>query len=326
MAATIVVAFLIASAGTASAAPGPGDEGGTQSLRQQLEAAGKGFIEAQAALDASIKRQADLTQQVAANEVRYAALSTDAAALAVAAYRAGGNLRTVSALLESGSPGSFYERAATLNAINMGNDRHLRELTQLRKKLAEDKAAIDAEVVTQQQQRDAMAKKKADVERALRGSTSSLVNAGSPSARPAPRNPDGSWPRESCIVREPDRGEGCVTPRMAHLIAESKTAGFTRHRSCWRSANDGGEHPVGKACDYAAAPGGFGGVATGADKAYGDRLSNWLIANARNLAVYYIIWYRRIWHVTNPGVWRSYGGSTGAPNTDHTNHTHVSIY
>jgi hypothetical protein len=158
MAAT-VVAFLIASAGTAAAAPGPGDEGGTASLRQQLEAAGKGFIEAQATLDASIKRQADLTQQVTDNQARYAALSTDAATIAVAAYRNGGNLRTVSALLESGSPDSLFDRATTLNAINMGNDRHLRELTRLRKQLADDKAAIDAEVLAQQQQRDIMAKK-----------------------------------------------------------------------------------------------------------------------------------------------------------------------
>ena len=325
MAAT-VVAFLIASAGTAAAAPGPGDEGGTASLRQQLEAAGKGFIEAQAALDASIKRQTDLTQQVTENEARYAALSTDAATIAIAAYRNGGDLRTVSALLESGSPDSFYERAATLRAISVGNDRNLRELTRLRKKLAEDKAAIDAEVLAQQQQRDVMAKKKADAERALRGATSSQVNAGSGSARPAPRNANGTWPRESCSVREPDRNEGCVTPRMAHLIAEAKAAGFGRYRSCWRAYNDGGEHPIGRACDFAAASGGFGGVAVGDDKAYGDRLANWLIANASRLAVYYIIWYRRIWHVTNPGVWRSYSGATGAPNTDHTNHDHVSIY
>jgi hypothetical protein len=325
MAAASVVVFLIASAGTAAAAPGPGDEGGA-SLRQQLDAAGKAFIEAQAALDASVKRQADLTQQVSATEARYAALQTDASILALAAYRSGGNLRTASALLDSGSPDSFFARATTLNIINLGNDRHLRELAQLRKKLAEDKAAIDAEVTTQQQQRDAMAKKKADVERALRGSSSSLVSPGSPSAKPAPRNPDGTWPKESCIVREPDMNKGCVTPRMAHLIAESKIAGFTRHRSCWREVNDGGDHHFGKACDYAAAPGTFAeAAATGADKAYGDRLANWLIANARNLAITYIIWYRRFWSVTNPGVWRNYDGATGRPNTDHTNHVHVSI-
>jgi peptidoglycan DL-endopeptidase CwlO len=67
-------------------------------------------------------------------------------------------------------------------------------------------------------------------------------------------------------------------------------------------------------------------VATGGDKAYGDQLASWLIANASRLAVEYIIWYDRIWHVTNPGVWKAYSRGNGDPASDHTNHLHVSIY
>jgi peptidoglycan DL-endopeptidase CwlO len=240
------VAFVLAGTTVAAATPGPGNEGGSATLRQQLEAAAKGFIEAQAALDNSIKRQAELTQQMADTEAKHATLSEDAATIAVAAYRSGG-LLTASALLESGSPDSFFDRATTLNVISRGNDRNLHELDRLRKKLVEDKAAIDTEVATQQQQRDIMAKKKTDAEKAINTANRGSVNAGSASARPAPRNANGTWPPENCTVREPDKTRGCVTPRMAHLVAQAKAAGYGRYRACWREANDGGEHPIGKA-------------------------------------------------------------------------------
>ena len=84
-----------------------------------------------------------------------------------------------------------------------------------------------------------------------------------------------------------------------------------------------GEHPLGRAYDFSAQPNGFGGVATGTDKEYGTGLSSFFVTNADRLAVQYVIWYRQIWM---PGTgWRSYSGSCGDPNCDHTNHVHVSI-
>jgi hypothetical protein len=46
--------------------------------------------------------------------------------------------------------------------------------------------------------------------------------------------------------------------------------------------------------------------AIGADKTYGDNLAAWCIANAKNLGVKYVIWYKRIWQPSS-GC-KSYGG------------------
>ena len=64
--------------------------------------------------------------------------------------------------------------------------------------------------------------------------------------------------------------------------------------SCHRSGGSG-EHPKGRACDFAAQKGGFGGDATGGDRTYGNNLAAYFLRNADRLGVLYVIWYRQIW-------------------------------
>src|SRR5439155_1071010 len=126
-----------------------------------------------------------------------------------------------------------------------------------------------------------------------------------PAATPAPRNPDGSWPKESCSVKDPTTS-GCLTPRTLHALEEVRKAGLNHYAACFRSGGSG-EHPLGRACDLAANATGFQDVAaTGADKAYGDKLAGFLLANADRLAVLYVIWYRQIWMPATG--WRTYHG------------------
>jgi hypothetical protein len=104
-------------------------------------------------------------------------------------------------------------------------------------------------------------------------------------------------------------------------LRQTQAAGFTHYVHCWRTASFG-EHPKGRACDFAAAPNGFGGIATGADRAYGNRLAAWFIDNADRLGVLYVIWFRQIWL---PGIgWRAYQ-SGDDPAASHRNHVHLSI-
>jgi len=116
---------------------------------------------------------------------------------------------------------------------------------------------------------------------------------------------------------------GCITPRTAHARDEAIKAGFNHYNACWRGYNDGGEHPKGRACDFAAAPGGFGGDAYDADRTYGNSLAAFFIYNANRLGVLYVIWYRQIWLPTSG--WRSYSGCCD-PSSKHTNHVHLSMY
>jgi hypothetical protein len=305
--------------------PAPGDEGGTKRLRDALEAASKGHIDATARLDASVKRQAALAAELKATEARLVTLTAEVQVVAARSYRLG-RLGPVSAMLNNASPETFLQRAAGLERLAQRDGRQVRLLGEARASAARAKAAIDREVLEQRKQVAVLAQRKRDAERALAlvggAATGGLVLANSPLAKPAPRNSDGSWPAESCTVNDPTTS-GCITPRTLHAMNQAQAAGFRRFVSCHRGGG-GGEHPKGRACDFSAAAGGFEDVsATGGDKAYGDSTAAFFVKNAGRLGILYVIWYRRIWM---PGTgWRSYIGG-GSPAADHTNHVHVSVY
>ncbi len=318
-----------AAAGPSLAAlAAPGDEGGSKSLREQLDAASRGFIEAKAKLKKSQDRQKELAGHLKQIEAELVTRTESLGDLAGEAYRTG-RLGPVTALLNAGSPDAFLDRATVLGTVAANEDRELRELLRVKDSETRAKLALDAAVREQQKQLTVMAKRKAQAERALRaaavgggatggpGSTS-----GSTRARSAPRNSDGSWPGESCTVNDPTTG-GCITPRTLHAMNQAKAAGFTRFVSCYRPTEDGGEHPRGRACDFAAQRGGFGGEAQGGDRAYGNNLAGYFVRNADRLGVLYVIWFRQIW-LPSSG-WRAYQGG-GSPSGDHTNHVHLSVF
>ncbi|MBN1172910.1 MAG: hypothetical protein JXA67_12110 [Micromonosporaceae bacterium] len=142
------------------------------------------------------------------------------------------------------------------------------------------------------------------------------------SAEPAPRNPDGSWPEEGCIIRpDPTTGQGCLTPRTAHVIDQARAAGYGKP-GCYRPSGPG-EHPKGRACDWMMTS---GGAATGEQKARGDQFATWAVANADRLGIMYVIWYRQIW--TPSQGWHAYTNPWGGddPSGWHTNHVHISVY
>ncbi|MGN9776167.1 coiled-coil domain-containing protein [Micromonospora sp. H33] len=300
------------------------NEGGTKKLRDALAATAKAHIEATTKLENSKRRQKALTAEVKALEVRLVDLTAQVGEVAAQSYRLG-RLTSAAMLLDSKSPEVFLERVASLDTMAQRDGRKVRELTEARQAARDAKIAIDAEVREQTRQVAVLKKNKKAAEAAL-ASVSSGGSSGfsglSASARPAPRNSDGSWPSESCSVNDPTTS-GCITPRTLHMLQQSKAANYKRYVSCYRGGGDG-EHPKGRACDFAAASGGFENVsATGGDKAYGDSLAAYLKNNASRLGVMYVIWYRQIW-MPNTG-WRSYSGG-GSPAADHTNHVHVSMY
>ena len=307
------------------AAPGDIDEGGSDSLRDQLEAASKGYTEAKAKLDNSVKRQKELTQRLTALQAEVASRSERVAELASMAYRTG-RLGQVAALLRSGSPGSLVDRAAALDTVAANEERELRGLRESIEQEQRAKAAIEQEIREQRKQVEVMQARKRQAERALAaaggGGAAAGVSGNAATAKPAPRNPDGSWPAESCSVDDPTTS-GCITPRTLHALNQAKAAGFTRYVSCYRSGGSG-EHPKGRACDFAAQKGGFGGVATGGDRTYGNNLAAYFVKNADRLGVLYVIWFKQIW-LPSSG-WKTYNGGNGDPSSDHTNHVHLSVH
>jgi hypothetical protein len=321
----VLVAVLPAPA--VRAEPGAaGPEGGTKALRDQLDAAARGFNDANARLEASKARQVQLTSQASASEAEVARLTAQVSTIAATAYK-GGRISGIAALLDSNSPTGMFERAVTLDAQARINDGELRKVKQAKTALAAQQAALDAEIKVQQDQLAEMDKRKKAAEKALAsvggGSASGVTGTGGArSASAVARRPDGSLAPESCNQDDPTTS-GCITPRTLHALNQAKAAGFTRFVSCYRSQEDGGEHPRGRACDFSASANGFGGVATGGDRDYGNRLAAWFIANAKNLGVLYVIWFKQIW-MPSTG-WRAYNNGNGDPSSDHTNHVHLSV-
>src|SRR5207249_9778775 len=78
------------------------------------------------------------------------------------------------------------------------------------------------------------------------------------------------WSSDVCSSDLPTT-TGCITPPMLHALQQAKAAGFNHFVACFRTG-DRFEHPKGRACDFAAAPKGFGGVAAGDDRIYGNNL------------------------------------------------------
>ena len=316
--------FVLGVAPPAMADPGE-DQGTPASLTEKLANASRGYLDAKAKLERSQQRQAALKADLSTVETDLGARTEAVQELARAAYRAG-TLNSVVSILDSGSPTTFLDRLTLLDQIAADQRRTVTDLVDTRDRITKAKAAIDREVAEQRKQLTVMNQRKEDAERALRAAgggqtTGRVTGSGSATATQAPRNADGSWPSQSCSVNDPTTS-GCITPRLLHAYQQARGAGFTRHTACWRSGGTG-EHPKGRACDFAAEKNGFGGVATGGDRTYGNNLAAYFIRNANRLGVLYVIWFRQIW-LPSSG-WRSYSGR-GSPSAEHTNHVHLSVY
>lgn len=311
----------LTATGPASAAPNTDDEGASKTLRAQLSAANKGHIEAKAKLTNSKKRQLELSLQLKKVEGDLATITAEVAVLAAQSYRVG-RLTPINLMLNSASPNEFLQKAAGLELLAQRDGAAMRRLSEAREEVARTKAAIDNEVREQTKQVAIMASKKKELEKALGiGTAGGFVTANSPLAKPAPRNSDGSWPSEKCIVDDPTTS-GCITARTLHAYNEARAAGFKRYTSCKRSGG-GGEHPLGRACDFSSATSTFkNSDATGGDRTYGNQLAAFLVKNADRLGVLYVIWYKQIWSPSSG--WRAYSGS-GSAAARHTNHVHLSM-
>lgn len=325
----VAIGVLVGTPGPAPAYADPSsvsdEEGGTKKLRDALDASNRAYIDAKRKLDASKARQVEILKNLPALQTRVDQLTKHLSVVAAAAYR-GQRVNMFAALLESGSPDSLAEVAETLHQMSQNDARQIRDLRDARKKLDDEKTKLDNELKTQQTQLTEMGKRRAQALKALRdaggGDAADGFGPSTANAQRAPRNSDGSWPKQSCSADDPTTS-GCLTPRTLHALKQAKAAGFTRYVACYRSGGNG-EHSKGRACDFAAAKNGFEGVATGSEKTYGNRLASWFVANDDRLGVMYVIWFRRIWMPSSG--WRTYSRQDGTPSGDHTNHVHLSMY
>ncbi|MFC4062558.1 coiled-coil domain-containing protein [Planomonospora corallina] len=95
---------------------------------------------------------------------------------------------------------------------------------------------------------------------------------------------------------------------------------LTHTVGCYRSLNDGGEHPLGRACDFMMSTG--GAMPTAANLKLGDEIAAWTIKHRNKLGVKYVIWRQRINHGSGWRFMSDRGGNTA----NHYDHVHISMY
>ncbi|MFG1697131.1 coiled-coil domain-containing protein [Nonomuraea sp. NPDC049309] len=131
---------------------------------------------------------------------------------------------------------------------------------------------------------------------------------------PGTRRPDGSW------VPELPGGPDNITPRTRLLRDQARQRFQLPYGiGCYRSLQDGGEHPQGRACDFMISRGGT--WPTASQVAVGDELAAWAIRNASRLGVKYVIYQRRIWQ---SGAWKAMS-DRGGITANHEDHVHISM-
>jgi peptidoglycan DL-endopeptidase CwlO len=323
----LLASLLLGVVGIADpAAAEPGEDGGQNlTVRQALDKANAEYNDAKGRLDKSVADQAAIGEQLTATQARAGELEASAGTVANAAYR-GQRVSLTNVILASEDPETVMRGMTTVQYMLTRDDKALRELAETRRKLEQQKTDIAAAVANQQAQLKIMETNKKAAEDALKkagggGATTGAPSGGKVTTNPVGRNGDGSYAKQGCTENDPTT-TGCISPRMLNAYNEARKAGYTHYTSCYRSGG-GGDHPLGKACDFSANKSTFVNArATGDDLAYGNKLAAWCVANAKNLGVKYVIWYKRIWQPSSG--WKSYGGD-GTPAGDHYNHVHLSM-
>jgi hypothetical protein len=316
-----VIALLLLYPASATFGENSSPDGSADSLQGQLADATKAYTDAKARLDTATQKQATLKTQLDATNKRLADIQAQVGILAKTAYRIG-PVGQLNAMLNATSPDEAVSKAMMLRELAANESRLLKEFKTFRDTATTQQAGLNKEINDAKTQTDELAKRKAQIQNALQnvaGGPTTGIPIPAPTADPAPRGADGSFPDESCDQDDPTT-TGCLTPRTLHAYQQVRLAGFSHYAACWRQQS-WGEHPLGRACDFAAAVGGFGGAATGSEKDYGNRLAGWLIGNADRLGVLYVIWYHQIWEPSTG--WHYYKGD-GTVNGDHMNHVHLS--
>ncbi|MEV0390510.1 hypothetical protein [Nonomuraea sp. NPDC050643] len=114
-----------------------------------------------------------------------------------------------------------------------------------------------------------------------------------------------------------------ITPRMRNVrnLIRQRFA-LSYGVGCYRGVNDGGEHPLGRACDFMVSSG--GAMPSPEQARLGDEISEWVIENAQRLGIMYVIYRQRIWHVRT-GAWK-YMSDRGGVTANHYDHPHISVY
>ncbi|MEU9832399.1 hypothetical protein AB0D67_12785 [Streptosporangium sp. NPDC048047] len=266
-------------------------------------------------------QKAEKTEKAAKDRLSRAQGELDLAArevrlLADARYRSGG-MEGISALTGAGDPAALLSRMALTQQILDEQDARLRVFVRVRD---DHRRARDEARTREAELKKSMSKLDKEKDRAERLIEKIKDRIDLLYPTPGVRRADGTW------VPQLPSGPDNITPRM-RLIRQLVAQRFGPHFGigCFRvdgGIAGGGEHPLGRACDFMLSGG--GAMPSAGEAGRGDEIAAWAIKNSRRLGVMYIIYRQRIWHVRT-GSWRGMS-DRGGVTANHFDHVHISVY
>ncbi|MEU7863357.1 hypothetical protein [Nonomuraea sp. NPDC049141] len=249
----------------------------------------------------------------AAQEI-YDRESAELRQLAIAQYTNGGPPSAATMLSGTADPSALMGNLALSQHLIDRQNARLSGFAQVRdgRKQAEEEAAARAEELGTQVADLGKRKDKAEsLIKKIKDKIDKLFKA------PGVRRSDGTW------VPQLPGGSDNITPRM-RLVKTLVKERFDVPNGigCYRAIQDGGEHPLGRACDFMLSRG--GSMPTAAEVARGNEIAAWAIKNSKRLGIMYIIYRQRIWHASR-GTWRTMS-DRGGTTANHYDHPHISVY
>ncbi|MGC5015308.1 coiled-coil domain-containing protein [Streptosporangium sp. DT93] len=183
------------------------------------------------------------------------------------------------------------------------------ESVERRRKAAETAARLADEIAKEAKEVQEQREKAEDVIEDIKNKIDRLITQGSG------RRSDGSWAPQLPV------GADNITDRTRIMRdAIRKRFDLPYSVGCYRAENDGGEHPLGRACDFMMSAG--GSMPSAANLRLGDEIAAWALKNKARLGVKYVIWRQRINHGSG---WRGMS-NRGGVTANHFDHPHISMY
>lgn len=127
---------------------------------------------------------------------------------------------------------------------------------------------------------------------------------------------------------EQPTGPDHITARMrAVRSAVTEEFSLPYGSGCYREDGGipgGGEHPLGRACDFMLGPAGV--RATGDREKEGDRIVQWVRDHADEYGIWYVIYRQHIWSSRHPERGWMLMEDRGSVTDNHYDHVHISVY
>ncbi|MEU0478276.1 hypothetical protein ABZ260_03680 [Streptosporangium sp. NPDC006013] len=306
---SLVATFTLGAPTAGSAEPKPTEA----KLRAELAKLGKkvdGLIEAYAAKRESLKKaqkaEAVAKQNLARASDLYARAEKQVDSIVQLRYQS--SIGGLPALLFADDMGG----AAVMEQLTAQQSAHLQgfaESFERRKRATETAARLTDEIGEEAKEMQTQRDEVEDLIKDIKNRLDQLAPVGSG------RRSDGSW------APQLPTGADNITDRT-RIMREAVKRRFALPYAvgCYRSANDGGEHPLGRACDFMMSTGGT--MPSAANLALGDEIAAWAIKNKAKLGVKYVIWRQRINHGSGWRTMSNRGGITA----NHYDHPHISMY